>query len=156
LQEQRKDHDLVFVYQRGTGESNGLNCEVLDDPKDLTIYFEPLFPNSIIRTFREELQTRRTHDATPRLLRWTILTMFVRHSATRTSTLSRRLTEPSLRVYMRQHPQSVQAVFTPSRTFNDEKFNQTTRIQLKATQPQAYNFGLLVKAETAVRLIAIP
>jgi hypothetical protein len=39
---------------------------------------------------------------------------------------------------------------------HEEKFNQTARIQLKAPQPQAYNFGLLVETETAVRLIAIP
>lgn len=52
----RDDHDLVFVDQRGTGESNGLNCDIGDDPGNLEIFFGRLFPPELIRACREKLQ----------------------------------------------------------------------------------------------------
>src|SRR5215831_18165667 len=50
----RKNHDLVFVDQRGTGSSNGLHCDVGDDPEDLQDFFGELFPVEKIRACRQK------------------------------------------------------------------------------------------------------
>lgn len=52
----RQDHDLVFVDQRGTGESNPLTCDVADDTKDLTSFFGDILPLDKVRACRENLQ----------------------------------------------------------------------------------------------------
>jgi hypothetical protein len=52
----RKDRDLVFIDQRGTGHSNPLNCDRFDDPKDLQGYFGELYPLDKIRECREKLE----------------------------------------------------------------------------------------------------
>lgn len=54
----RKDHDLVFVDLRGTGKSNGLNCDVGDDPTNLDAYFGKLFPPDMVRACREKLENQ--------------------------------------------------------------------------------------------------
>jgi pimeloyl-ACP methyl ester carboxylesterase len=54
----RKDRDLVFVDQRGTGDSNGLQCDLGDDPGELRTFFGPLFPAEKVRTCREQLEKR--------------------------------------------------------------------------------------------------
>jgi pimeloyl-ACP methyl ester carboxylesterase len=51
-----KDHDIVFVDQRGTGKSNGLNCDIGDKPADLQKYFGDLFPADDVRQCREKLE----------------------------------------------------------------------------------------------------
>jgi pimeloyl-ACP methyl ester carboxylesterase len=57
LPELHKDHDLVFVDQRGTGESNGLACgDIGDDPANLDGYFGKLFPPKLIGACREKLK----------------------------------------------------------------------------------------------------
>jgi pimeloyl-ACP methyl ester carboxylesterase len=55
LEPLRQDRDLVFVDQRGTGESNGLKCDIGDDPSDLKTFFGPLFPLTKIHECREKL-----------------------------------------------------------------------------------------------------
>jgi pimeloyl-ACP methyl ester carboxylesterase len=52
----RQDHDLVFVDQRGTGNSNPLICDVADNPKDLASFFGDLLPRDKVRACREKLQ----------------------------------------------------------------------------------------------------
>jgi pimeloyl-ACP methyl ester carboxylesterase len=52
----RQDHDLVFVDQRGTGESNPLLCDVGDNPKDLATFFGDILPIDKVRSCREKLQ----------------------------------------------------------------------------------------------------
>ncbi len=52
----RKDRDLVFVDQRGTGKSNPLKCDIGDDPVDLQTYFGKLFPVAAVRACREKLE----------------------------------------------------------------------------------------------------
>lgn len=52
----RRDHDLVFVDQRGTGGSNPLTCDVADDAKDLTSFFGDILPPDKVRACREKLQ----------------------------------------------------------------------------------------------------
>jgi len=54
----RQDHDLVFVDQRGTGESNSLACNVGDDPKDMATYFGDILPIDQVRACREKLQAK--------------------------------------------------------------------------------------------------
>jgi len=52
----RQDHDVVFVDQRGTGESNPLTCDIADDAKDLTSFFGDILPPDKVRACREKLQ----------------------------------------------------------------------------------------------------
>ena len=62
LEKLRETHDIVFVDQRGTDGSNGLNCSIGDDPKDLKTFFGPLFPSDSIKKCRADLE--RTADLT--------------------------------------------------------------------------------------------
>lgn len=52
----RQDHDVVFVDQRGTGESNPLTCDIADDARDLTSFFGDILPPDKVRACREKLQ----------------------------------------------------------------------------------------------------
>jgi pimeloyl-ACP methyl ester carboxylesterase len=52
----RPEHDLVFVDQRGTGDSNPLTCDIADDTKDLTSFFGDILPPDKVRACREKLQ----------------------------------------------------------------------------------------------------
>jgi pimeloyl-ACP methyl ester carboxylesterase len=52
----REDRDLVFVDQRGTGESNPLLCDIGDDPADLQQFVGPLLPAEKVRQCREKLE----------------------------------------------------------------------------------------------------
>ena len=56
LEQLRSHRDLVFVDQRGTGDSNGLQCDLGDDPSDLRSFFGPLFPREKVRGCRERLE----------------------------------------------------------------------------------------------------
>lgn len=53
----RMHRDLVFVDQRGTGGSNGLDCKLFD-PSSLQSYLESFFPLEDVRKCREQLETR--------------------------------------------------------------------------------------------------
>jgi pimeloyl-ACP methyl ester carboxylesterase len=52
----REDRDLVFVDQRGTGNSNPLNCDIGDSPQDLQVFFGELLPEDKIRDCRVKLE----------------------------------------------------------------------------------------------------
>lgn len=52
----RQERDIVFVDQRGTGESNPLNCSLYNDDNDLQGYFEEMFPAKAVRACRERLE----------------------------------------------------------------------------------------------------
>ena len=53
----RDDHDLVFVDQRGTGQSNPLKCDDIgENPANIDRYFGPLFPIELIRACRHKLE----------------------------------------------------------------------------------------------------
>jgi pimeloyl-ACP methyl ester carboxylesterase len=52
----RRNHDLVFVDQRGTGGSNQLQCDLGNSPKDLQAYFGEMFPREKVRECREKLE----------------------------------------------------------------------------------------------------
>ena len=55
LEALRKDRDVVFVDQRGTGNSNPLACDLGDDPANLQQFFGELFPLDKVRQCREKL-----------------------------------------------------------------------------------------------------
>jgi pimeloyl-ACP methyl ester carboxylesterase len=54
--ELRRERDLVFIDQRGTGNSHRLNCNLYDDRTDVQLYFNDMFPVDRIRACREQLQ----------------------------------------------------------------------------------------------------
>jgi pimeloyl-ACP methyl ester carboxylesterase len=56
LAELRQERDLIFVDQRGTGDSHPLACDIADDPSDLPRFFGELFPAERIRACRERLE----------------------------------------------------------------------------------------------------
>ena len=52
----RAQRDVVLVDQRGTGESNPLNCKLHGDQSDMQSFFNGSFPVEKVRTCREELE----------------------------------------------------------------------------------------------------
>jgi pimeloyl-ACP methyl ester carboxylesterase len=60
--ELRRDRDLVFVDQRGTGEPDKLSCELGGHQDDLQSYLGEMFPVAAVRECRERLA--KTHDLT--------------------------------------------------------------------------------------------
>jgi pimeloyl-ACP methyl ester carboxylesterase len=52
----RQERDIVFIDQRGTGESNPLTCNLFADDNDLRAYFEDMFPVKEVRACRERLE----------------------------------------------------------------------------------------------------
>ena len=52
----RRERDLVFLDQRGTGASNPLTCNLFADDNDLRPYFEDIFPVEQVRVCRERLE----------------------------------------------------------------------------------------------------
>jgi len=53
--ELRRERDLVFIDQRGTGNSHRLYCNLYDNKTDVQIYFNDMFPIDKIRACREQL-----------------------------------------------------------------------------------------------------
>lgn len=54
----RRDRDLVFIDQRGTGKSNPLNCELPGGGDDLQASLRPMFPVEPLRACLAELQKK--------------------------------------------------------------------------------------------------
>ncbi len=52
----RGRRDLVFLDQRGTGESNPLQCDLGDDPANLPSFLGALFPREKVRSCRQKLE----------------------------------------------------------------------------------------------------
>lgn len=52
----RRERDLVFIDERGTGASNPLTCSLFADDNDLRDYFEEMFPVEQVRACRERLE----------------------------------------------------------------------------------------------------
>jgi pimeloyl-ACP methyl ester carboxylesterase len=108
----RKDHDLIFVDQRGTGKSNPLKCDIGDDPSDLQSYFGKLFPSNVVRACREKLQpladlrlyttsiAMDDLDEVRRALGYGKIDIVAASYGT-----------IAAQVYMRQYPESVRSVF---------------------------------------------
>lgn len=56
MQRIRRSRDVVFVDQRGTGESNPLNCNFFGDGSSLQPYFDELFPVDKVRECRQQIE----------------------------------------------------------------------------------------------------
>jgi pimeloyl-ACP methyl ester carboxylesterase len=54
----RRERDLVFVDQRGTGKSNRLDCDVPGSDEDPRGYFEEHYNEEMVRRCRETLEAR--------------------------------------------------------------------------------------------------
>lgn len=52
----RREREIVFVDQRGTGESNPLQCNLLGDRNDMRGYFREPYPADALRACRAELE----------------------------------------------------------------------------------------------------
>lgn len=52
----RRTREVVLVDQRGTGESNPLNCNLRGDADDMRVYFGEPFPVERVRACRSELE----------------------------------------------------------------------------------------------------
>ncbi|HKC66019.1 MAG TPA: alpha/beta hydrolase [Pyrinomonadaceae bacterium] len=52
----RQERDIVFLDQRGTGESNPLTCNLFADASNLQAYFGDMFPVAEVRACREQLE----------------------------------------------------------------------------------------------------
>lgn len=109
----RDDHDLVFVDQRGTGESNPLKCDDIGETSaNIDAYFGALFPIERIRACRQKLEavadlTQYTTaiaaddlDDVRAALGYTAIDLAGASYGTLTA-----------QVYMRQHPRQVRAAF---------------------------------------------
>jgi pimeloyl-ACP methyl ester carboxylesterase len=53
-----EDRDIVLVSQRGTGRSNGLDCDVVGNDEDLQSYLEVLFRPRLFEQCRDQLAQR--------------------------------------------------------------------------------------------------
>ena len=106
----RESRDLVFIDQRGTGESHPLNCTFYN-PADLQSYLEYFYPLEDVRKCRAELEPKADLklyttpiamddlDEVRSALGYPQLNIFGGSYGTRAAM-----------VYMRQHPKSVRTV----------------------------------------------
>ena len=56
MRELRRERDLVFVDMRGTGDSNGLQCDFPIDRRNVQSFFGELFDPAFIQLCREKLE----------------------------------------------------------------------------------------------------
>lgn len=56
MRELRRERDLVFVDMRGTGDSNGLQCDFPIDRRHVQSFFGELFDPAVIQLCREKLE----------------------------------------------------------------------------------------------------
>ena len=108
----RQDRDVVFIDQRGTGRSNGLQCDLADDPSDPQAFFGELLPLDRVRQCREKLEkiadlkqyttpiAMDDLDEVRAALGYDTINLVASSYGT-----------IAAQVYMRQHPDHVRAVF---------------------------------------------
>jgi pimeloyl-ACP methyl ester carboxylesterase len=107
----RRDRDLVFVDQRGTGEPDKLDCQLGGHDDDLQSYLGEMFPVAAVTECRDRLA--KTHD----------LTLYTTDSATddfdevrawlgygKVNVLGGSYGTRAAQVYLRRHPGSVRTV----------------------------------------------
>ena len=56
MRELRRERDLVFVDMRGTGDSNGLQCDFPADRSKVQSFFGEFFELAVIQACREKLE----------------------------------------------------------------------------------------------------
>ena len=131
----REQRDLVFVDQRGTGQSNPLNCHLVD-PADQQSYLGSFYPIEETKKCRAELETRADLtlyttniamddiDDVRAALGYDQITLYGGSYGTRASM-----------VYLRRHPQHVRAAvlhgISPTNQFMPLHFPQDTERALQ-------------------------
>jgi pimeloyl-ACP methyl ester carboxylesterase len=110
----RRERDIVFVDQRGTGRSGGLQCDMYSPAEDAA-NLRDFFPIAAVQRCERQLRSRAdltqysySHFATDlehvrRILGYEQLNLFAGSYGTRAA-----------QVYLRVHPQSVRTVFLGS------------------------------------------
>jgi pimeloyl-ACP methyl ester carboxylesterase len=107
-----KTRDLVFVDQRGTGESNPLRCSLSDNARDLQSFFGDLFPPDKVRECRQTLEK----NADLRLYTTPIAMddldeVRAALGYDRINLIAGSYGTIAAQVYMRQHPEHLRSVF---------------------------------------------
>jgi pimeloyl-ACP methyl ester carboxylesterase len=108
----RNDRDLVFVDQRGTGNSNPLNCDLGDSPNDLNSFFGELLPRHLVRECREKLE--KIADLTLYTTQIAMNDLDEVRAALgyeKINIVAASYGTIAAQVYMRQHPDHIRAVF---------------------------------------------
>ena len=107
-----RSRDLVFVDQRGTGGSNGLPCDLGDDPADLQAFFGPLFPRDKIRACRQQLEkVANLRLYTTPIAMDDLDEVRAALGYDRINLVAASYGTIASLVYMRQHPEHLRAVF---------------------------------------------
>jgi pimeloyl-ACP methyl ester carboxylesterase len=116
----RERRDLVFVDQRGTGQSNGLDCPLFD-PKDAQSHLGYFFPLESVRKCRQELESKADLtlytttlamddiDDVRAALGYDKINIFGGSYGTRAAT-----------VYLRRHPKHVRTVMLQGVSLRDQ------------------------------------
>ena len=108
----RKDRDLVFIDQRGTGKSNPLRSDVGDDPAEIQTYFGKLFPLAAVRACREKLEkTADLRMYTTPIAMDDIDEVRGALGYDKINIVAASYGTIAAQVYMRQHPSRLRAVF---------------------------------------------
>jgi pimeloyl-ACP methyl ester carboxylesterase len=108
----RRDRDLVFVDQRGTGKSNALTCDLGDDPADLQAFFGELLALDKVQRCRAELEKHA--DLAPYTTPIAIDDLDEVREALGYHTIDIAAASYgaiAAQVYLRQHPAQVRSVF---------------------------------------------
>jgi pimeloyl-ACP methyl ester carboxylesterase len=122
----RRDRDLVFVDQRGTGEPDKLDCQLGGHDDDLQSYLGEMFPVAAVRECEERLA--KSHD----------LTLYTTDLATddfdevrswlgygKVNVVGGSYGTRAAQVYLRRHPGSVRTVILDGAVPMDEPLSLT-------------------------------
>lgn len=108
----RQDRDMVFVDQRGTGHSNGLQCDLADDPSDPQSFFGELFPLDRVRQCREKLEKiADLKQYTTPIAMDDLDEVRAALGYDKINLVAASYGTIAAQVYMRRHPEHVRAVF---------------------------------------------
>lgn len=104
--------DIVFVDQRGTGKSNGLNCDLGDNPADLQSFFGDLFPPQKVRECRQQLEKKADLKLyTTPIAMDDLDEVRAALGYDRINLIAASYGTIAAQVYMRQHPEHLRSVF---------------------------------------------
>jgi len=107
-----KDHDIVFVDQRGTGKSNPLDCDIGDDPANADLFFGKLLPISLVKACRAKLESvadLRMYTTSIAMDDLDDVRAALRYD--KIDIVAGSYGTIAAQVYMRQHPDHVRAAF---------------------------------------------
>jgi pimeloyl-ACP methyl ester carboxylesterase len=108
----RETRDIILVDQRGTGASNGLQCELGDDSDHLQSFFGELFPLDNVRACRHKLEPNANLKLyTTPIAMDDLDELRAAMGYDRINLIAGSYGTIAAQVYMRQHPEHVRAVF---------------------------------------------